>query len=73
MVFEKLYLGWLGVEISILYLLGRDRGSFCKFEQNIFQCISKNHSIIIVLSHRPFREEGREGDVRSGDSGFEIL
>ena len=29
----------------------RPRGWYCKFEQNIFQCIPRNHSII-VLSHR---------------------
>ena len=57
----------------------RPRGLYCKFEQNIFQCIPRNHSII-VLSHRLFREggrkggrEGREGEVSSGNTGFELL
>ena len=33
---------------------------YCKFEQNISHGIPRNHSII-VLSHRLFMEEGREG------------
>ena len=52
------------------------RGLDCKFKQNIFQCIPRNHSII-VLSYRLFRvggrEGGREGEVTSGDLGFELL
>ena len=36
------------------------RGLYCKFEPNIFQCIPRNHSII-VLSHRLFIQGGREG------------
>ena len=57
----------------------RPRGWYCKFEQNIIQCILKNHSII-VLSHRLLKKrcmerEGKEDRVmkRSGDSGFELL
>ena len=57
----------------------RPRGWYCKFEQNIIQCILRNHSII-VLSHRLLKErcmekEGKGDRVmkRSGDSGFELL
>ena len=54
----------------------RPWGWYCKFEQNIIQCILRNHSII-VLSHRVFKErlerESKEWKDPSGDSGFELL